>query len=369
MDINQDSKKEEDLTVASTSQYLFEELVEVKNKIEGCAGLPEDLKKRSLQMLERVNRMAKLGSYSSEFEVLSKYVDVIVQIPWEKRTEDRLDLAFTSQVLESHHYGIKDVKERILEYLSTMILSRRDGEKSLSKSPVILFVGLQGIGKTTISISIAEALQRKFVRIAMGGLGSVTEIRGRSRIYPEAEPGQIVKALIKAGVRNPVILLDEVDKTSGDERLRFDFMAVLLEILDPSQNNAFRDQYLDFPIDLSEVLFVCSANYTNTLSAALMDRMEVVKMSAYTDIEKVEIARKYLLPKVLNNSGLKEGELTIDDSLWINIVRPFGFDAGIRTLQRTLEGIARKVAREIVEKRSTAVHLTTENIKMYLPKY
>jgi ATP-dependent Lon protease len=367
MDIN--SKTEEELTVLNTSNNMFGELVEVQKKIESCVGLPEELRKRSLQMLERVNRMAKLGGYSTEFEVLSKYVDIIVQIPWTNRTEDKLDLTYTSQVLESHHYGIADVKERILEYMSTMILNKRDGENSLSKSPVILFVGLQGIGKTTISISIAEALQRKFVRIAMGGLGSVTELRGRSRVYPEAEPGQIVKALIKSGVRNPVILLDEIDKTSGSESLRFDFMAVLLEILDPSQNNSFRDQYLDYPLDLSEVLFICSANYTNTISAALMDRMEVIKMNAYTDVEKVEIGKRYLLPKVLANSGLKENEMTIDDSLWITIVRPFGFDAGIRTLQRTMEGIARKVAREIVEKKTSAVHLTTENIKKYLPKY
>lgn len=353
----------------SKIDLVFDELKIIENKINSCQGLPEDLKLKATQMLQRVNRMAKLGSYSTEFEILSKYVDYIVQIPWVAKTEDKLDIEYAKQVLESHHYGIVDVKERIIEYLSTMILNRQRGENAIAKSPVILFVGLQGIGKTTISISIAEALQRKFVRIAMGGLGSVTELRGRSRVYPEAEPGQIVKALIKAGVKNPVILLDEIDKTSGAESLRFDFMAVLLEILDPAQNNAFRDQYLDFPLDLSEVMFVCSANYTNTISAALMDRMEVIKMSAYTDTEKIEIAKRYLFPGIVKNAGLKPEELTVDDTLWINIVRPFGFDAGIRTLQRTLEGISRKVAREIVEKKSTAVRLTNENIKLYLPKY
>lgn len=364
-----DSNSQAISTVDSSKDLIFDELKIIENKINSCEGLPEDLKEKSLQMLQRVNRMAKLGSYSSEYEILSKYVDVIVKIPWVARTEDKLDIEYAKNVLETHHFGIVDVKERIIEYLSTMILNKKRGENSIAKSPVILFVGLQGIGKTTVSISIAEALQRKFVRIAMGGLGSVTELRGRSRVYPEAEPGQIVKAMIKAGVRNPVILLDEIDKTSGSEGLRFDFMAVLLEILDPAQNNAFRDQYLDYPLDLSEVMFVCSANYTNTISAALMDRMEVVKMSAYTDIEKIEIAKKYLFPGIVKNAGLSPEELTIDETLWINVVRPFGFDAGIRTLQRTLEGITRKVAREIVEGKATSVRLTNENIKNYLPKY
>jgi ATP-dependent Lon protease len=354
---------------SSKADLVFDELKAIDTKINSCNGLPEDLKQKALQMLQRVNRMAKLGSYSSEFEILSKYVEVIVQIPWVVRTDDKLEIEYAKNVLETHHFGIVDVKERIVEYLSTMILNKKRGENAISKSPVILFVGLQGIGKTTISISIAEALQRKFVRIAMGGLGSVTELRGRSRVYPEAEPGQIVKALIKSGVKNPVILLDEIDKTSGSEGLRFDFMAVLLEILDPAQNNAFRDQYLDYPLDLSEVMFICSANYTNTISAALMDRMEVIKMSAYTDQEKIQIAKKYLFPGIVKNAGLNPEELTIDETLWINVVRPFGFDAGIRTLQRTLEGVTRKVAREIVEGKSTAVHLTNENIKMYLPKY
>jgi ATP-dependent Lon protease len=357
--VNQDANK---------SDLIFDELKVIQNKIDACIGLPDDLKEKANQMLQRVNRMAKLGSYSTEFEILSKYVDFVVQIPWEAKTEDKLDIEFAKTVLEEHHYGITDVKERIIEYLSTMLLVRQRGGGE-AKSPVILFVGLQGIGKTTISISIAEALQRKFVRIAMGGLGSVTELRGRSRVYPEAEPGQIVKALIKAGVRNPVILLDEIDKTSGAESLRFDFMAVLLEILDPAQNNSFRDQYLDYPLDLSDVMFVCSANYTNTISAALMDRLEVIKMSAYTDQEKIMIAKKYVFPKIIKNIGILPEELTIDESLWLNIVRPFGFDAGIRTLQRTLEGVARKVARELVEKKTGTVHLTNENIKLYLPKY
>lgn len=358
-----DSKKE------AKVEYVFEELDVIKSKIDNCTDLPEDLKDKALKILDRVNRMAKLGNYSSEYENLAKYVDIIIQIPWNKSTEDKLDIKFAEDMLEKNHYGIKDVKERIIEYLSTMILLRQRGISDQGKSPVILFVGLQGIGKTTISMSIAEALQRKFVRIPMGGLGSVQELRGVSRTNVDAEPGQIIKALINAGVRNPVILLDEIDKTSGSESLRFDFMAVLLEILDPNQNHNFRDQYVDYPFDLSDVVFVCSANYTNTIAAALMDRLEVIKMPSYTDIEKVEIGKKYLFPKILKTVGLKPEELIIEEALWINVVRPFGFDAGIRSLQRTLEGIARKVAREIVEGKVTSVKLTDQNIKQYLPKY
>ena len=238
----------------------------------------------------------------------------------------------------------------------------------IAQTPILLLVGLQGVGKTTLAMSIARALGRKFVRIAMGGIGSTLELRGRSKSYPEAEPGQIVKSLLKTQVINPVILLDEIDKASGEKGLLSDIMAILLEILDPNQNNEFRDHYIDFPINLSEVLFICSANNTGTISTALMDRMEVIKMPAYTDNEKLVIARDYLLPQIFESSGLKAGELIIDDSLWPAIVRPFGYDTGIRSLSRTLEAICRKVAKQIVEGSAQQVHLTTDNLKYYLPQ-
>jgi len=260
------------------------------------------------------------------------------------------------------------VKDRILEYLSTLILLTQRGKDAISKSPIILLVGLQGVGKTTLAYSIAETLGRKFDRIAMGAIGSSFELRGRAKAFPEAEPGQIVKALIRTGVKNPVILLDEIDKVSGELGLRADIMSILLEILDPKQNVSFRDYYVDYPIDLSNVLFVCSANTTGTLSAALMDRMEVIKMPSYTDQEKIVIARDYLMPQIIEKSGLKEGELEIDPDLWPGIVRPFGYDSGIRSLSRTLESICRKVAREIVEGKSEKVVLTADNLKYYLPQ-
>ena len=349
-------------------QFIFEELDVLSKTISDISGLPPLLQDRLERMVNRLNRMAKLGHYSSEFDILSRYIDIISQLPWNKRTEDTLDLNRTKQLLDTTHYGMDSVKERISEYLSTLILIKNRGGNMIAQTPILLLVGLQGVGKTTLAMSIAQALGRKFVRIAMGGIGSTLELRGRSKSYPEAEPGQIVKSLLKTQVINPVILLDEIDKASGEKGLLSDIMAILLEILDPNQNNEFRDHYIDFPINLSEVLFICSANNTGTISTALMDRMEVIKMPAYTDNEKLVIARDYLLPQIFESSGLKAGELIIDDSLWPAIVRPFGYDTGIRSLSRTLEAICRKVAKQIVEGSAQQVHLTTDNLKYYLPQ-
>lgn len=348
--------------------FIFDELKKLSDKIHATQGLPGVLAERLDQMLDRLNRMAKLGHYASEYDVLSRYIDVITSIPWSKTTEDKLDLRLTKGILDKNHFGMQDVKERMLEYLATMILLKNRGENAVSKSPILLFVGLQGIGKTTLAISIAEALGRKFMRIALGAIGSTLEIRGRSKVFPEAEPGQIVKALIRTQVMNPVILLDEIEKASGEQGLRSDIMATLLEILDPNQNSDFRDHYVDFPVNLSQVLFVCSANNTGTISAALMDRMEVIKMPSYTDMEKTVIARDYLFPKIIAKSGLKLEELQIDPNLWPGIVKPFGFDSGIRSIGRTLESICRKVAKEIVEGKSQSVYINAENLKYYLPK-
>lgn len=349
-------------------KFIFEELKTLSNKIAATEGVPEGLRERIDGMLMRIERMAKVGHYAAEFDTLSRYIETIAQIPWKATTEDKLDLANAKAILDSRHYGMDYVKDRVLEYLSTVILMKQRGQDAIGKSPVMLLVGLQGVGKTTVAISIADALGRQFIRIAMGGIGSTLELRGRSKAFPEAEPGQIVKALIKAKVRNPMILLDEIEKASGEQGLRNDIMAVLLEILDPAQSVAFRDHYVDYPIDLSQVLFICSANNTGTLSAALMDRMEVIKMPSYTDMEKIVIARDYLMPKIFSNSGLRPDELIIDENLWPGIVRPFGFDSGIRSLGRTLESICRKVAKEIVEGKTQQVVLTAENLKYYLPK-
>jgi ATP-dependent Lon protease len=349
--------------------FLFKELSVLHEKVEQTHGMPEELKERLDQMLQRLNRMAEIGHYAQEFETLSRYITVVTSIPWVKKTEDILDLSKTKEILDKNHYGMEPVKSRILEYLASMKLLKDRGQDSLARSPILLLVGLQGIGKTTLAISVAEAMGREFIRISMGAIGSVLEIRGRSKVFPEAEPGQIVKALIKCGVRNPVILLDEIEKSSGEAGLRSDIMATLLEVLDPNQNPTFRDHYVDYPVDLSDVLFICSANNTGSISTPVMDRMEVIKMPSYTDAEKIVIARDYLLPKILSNTGLNPEELKIDPNLWPNIVRPFGYDSGIRSLGRTLESICRKVALEIVSGKSpNGIILTAENLKYYLPQ-
>ncbi len=352
----------------ATKDYLFEELKTLDKKVESTKGLPEDLKERLVEMIERLNRMANIGHYATEFDTLARYIEVVTSIPWVAETKDRLDLAYAKESLEKNHYGMQYAKDRILEYLATVILLKKRGKDAIARSPVILLVGLQGVGKTTLAYSIADTLGRKFERISMGGIGSTLELRGKSKAFPEAEPGQIIKALIKTGVKNPVILLDEVDKASGEQGLRMDIMAVLLELLDPKQNVAFRDHYVDYPINLSDVMFICSANNTGTLSTALMDRMEVIKMPSYSDVEKLVISRDYLFPKIRENAGLKPEELEIDPDLWPGIVRPFGYDSGIRSLGRTLEAICRKVAKEIVEGKSEKVTINADNLKYYLPQ-
>lgn len=348
--------------------FLFEELKTLNKKVESAKGLPEDLKERLDEMIERLNRMANLGHYATEFDTLSRYIEVVTSIPWAAETKDKLDLSYAKESLDKNHYGMQYAKDRILEYLSTVILLKKRGKDAIARSPVVLLVGLQGIGKTTLAYSIADTLGRKFERISMGGIGSTLELRGKSKAFPESEPGQIIKALIKTGVKNPVILLDEIDKASGEQGLRMDIMAVMLELLDPKQNVAFRDHYVDYPINLSDVMFICSANNTGTLSAALMDRMEVIKMPSYSDVEKLVIARDYLFPKIKENAGLKPEELVIDPDLWPGIVRPFGYDSGIRSLGRTLESICRKVAKEIVEGKSEKVSISADNLKHYLPQ-
>jgi ATP-dependent Lon protease len=352
----------------TNEKIAIEELETLTKKVNETKGLPFELKERLDQIIQRLERMANLGHYAEQFDMEAGYIDTVTSIPWFDKTEDRLDLKETRALLDNTHYGMDYVKDRILEYLATLILLKQRGRAAVASSPIILLVGLQGVGKTTLSMSMAKALGRQYLRISMGGIGSTLELRGKSKSFQNAEPGQIVKSLIKTKVKNPLILLDEIDKSSGEMGLRSDIMAVLLEILDPNQNTEFRDHYVDFPIDLSDVLFVCSANTLGTLSTALMDRMEIIKMPSYSDSEKLIIAKDYLLSKIMEKSGLNPGELEIDANLWPGIVRPFGYDSGIRSLGRTLEAICRKVAKEIVEGKVQKVVLTQENLKYYLPQ-
>ena len=375
--VNNNASMDADLNVDQPESFsvvnqMAGEAGEIKmlyDKISNSSA-PEELKISTQTMLKRLERMARTGVYSKEYDVISTYIDWVIQFPWGKKAEEILDLDRVKKVLDEAHYGLEGVKERVMEYMAVrkLLVDKKDF-KAVEKSPVLCMVGLQGIGKTTTAKSIAKALNRPFYRISMGAIGSVLEIRGRNKADDAAEPGQIVKAIVRTGVRNPVILLDELDKASGQSGLLADVMATMLEILDPEQNTTFRDHYLDYPIDLSEVMFIVSANKIGTFSAALMDRMELIKMPSYTDDEKQVIARDYLLPRVRATTGMDETQLEFTPDVWPLLIRPLGFDSGIRSLQRIVESMARKSALQIVRGEVQKVIITPENFKSYLPKY
>ena len=338
-------------------------LVEIKRLKEKVkkANLPPDLKEKVEEMIERLVRVARLGGYSIEYERVSHYIDWTTALPWVKKTEDILNLEKAKEILDKNHHNLDDIKERILEYLAVLKLGKRKEKGGVLRAPILCLVGLVGTGKTTLGFSIAEAMGRQFARIPFGGMGSALDLRGQSRLHPEAEPGQIIKVLKRGGTKNPVILLDEIDRVA--EGARSDIMGVLIELLDPEQNVAFTDYFIDYPFDLSEVLFVVTCNNTTNISTPVLDRMEPLQMPSYTDEEKITIGQDYVLPKVLDESGLAKENLKIDDDVWPKIVRPLGYDAGIRTLERTIEGICRKIAKLLVEKKGKYFHITTENIK------
>jgi len=329
--------------------------------------IPEELKLRIENRLEQLTKLTASPTFLPEMDRIEKYIDWVISLPWEAKTKDILDLAYTQKVMEKNHYGLIEIKNRVQEYVSVMKLKESKGEtQDIMRAPILCFVGLVGTGKTTIAKSIAEALGRKFERIPFGGMGDPLDLRGQSRMHPEAEPGKIIKALRTAGSRNPVILLDEIDRVTDQGRASI--MGVLVELLDPEQNQAFVDHYIDFPFNLSEALFVATANNTTNIATAVMDRIEPIMMPSYTDQEKIAIVQKYMLPKALKEAGLPEGSLVFDEDVWGLIVRPLGFDAGIRTLERTLEGVVRKVARMIVEGKGQSFRITAQNVKEFLPQ-
>jgi ATP-dependent Lon protease len=330
------------------------------------ADLPDKLRELVLVRLNQLTKLTDSQSFLPEFDSMVRYIEWITILPWNKRTTDRLDLENARQILEKHHYGLDDIKTRVLEYMSVMKLKQEKGEmKDLYRAPILCFVGLVGTGKTTIAYSIAEALGRPIARIPFGGMGDPLDLRGQSRMHPEAEPGKVIKALRDCQSRNPVILLDEIDRVT--EQGRSSIMGVLVELLDPKQNYAYVDHYIDFPFDLSEALFIATANNTTNIATAVMDRLEPISMPSYTDHEKTIIAQKYILPAALKASGLPEGALTIDENIWSNIVRPLGYDGGIRTLERNIDGVVRKVAKMIVEGKITSVHVDSSNVKTFMP--
>lgn len=343
-----------------------DELVALKSQLDS-APLPDDLKQKGNEMLSRLNRMVNTGVYSAEYDRSAHYIQWLTHLPWGVYTTDHLDITAAAANMNKSHYGMNETKDRILEYLATIKLRMDQGGETTVHAPAIFLVGLVGTGKTTFAYSLAETLGRKFARIPFGGLGSARDLRGKSRLFAEAEPGAIVKALRDAGSMNPIILLDEIDRVGAEERA--DIMGVLVELLDPTQNNRFLDHYLDYPLDLSQVLFVATANNTTNVATAVLDRLELIQMPSYSDEEKIHISREYLLPKALKDAGLLREQLTIDDAVWPVVARPLGYDAGIRTLQRTLAALTRRVAREIVEGKTQTVKVDMTNYKQYMKAY
>lgn len=331
------------------------------------ADLPDKLREMVLVRLNQLSKLTNSPSFLPEFDRMEKYIDWITVLPWNKRTEDVLNLENAAKILEQHHYGLEDIKTRVMEYMSVMKLKHEKGEGAdIYRAPILCFVGLVGTGKTTIAYSIAEALGRPIARIPFGGMGDPLDLRGQSRMHAEAEPGKVIKALKDTQSRNPVILLDEIDRVT--EQGRSSIMGVLVELLDPKQNHAFTDHYIDFPVDLSEALFIATANNTTNIATAVMDRLEPISMPSYSDAEKTVIAQRYILPHAIKASGLPNGSLEINEEIWPNIVRPLGYDAGIRTLERNIDGVVRKVARMIVEGKAQKVIINKDNVKTFMPQ-
>ncbi|HXH84678.1 MAG TPA: endopeptidase La, partial [Candidatus Tectomicrobia bacterium] len=341
-----------ELGETDAEQALQEEL---RQKIEQ-AGMPEAVKERALRELRRLEQV---GSHQAEASVIRTYLEWLTDLPWSKRTEDHIDLAEARRVLDEDHYGLQKVKERILEYMAVRKLA---GERM--RSPILCFVGPPGVGKTSLGQSIARALAREFVRMSLGGVRDEAEIRGHRRTYIGAMPGRIIQAIRRAETRDPVFMLDEIDKVGSD--WRGDPSAALLEVLDPAQNHAFVDTYLGVPFDLSQVLFIATANTLDTIPPALRDRMEVLQLSGYTDEEKVRIAERYLVPKQRAAHGLRAEEVTFDADALARIVRAYTRDAGVRSLEREVATIVRKVARRIAEGEPGPVHVTAEQVAGYL---
>jgi len=368
----QEDRRIDDHSSSATQDVAAQEIADLKAKIEAST-VPDDLKIKLEREIKLLERSVQTQNYSETYERTFKYVNWAVGVPWDITTPDQLDLENAKQVFEKHHYGMQEVKDRILEYLSILKFQRQSaaqasqGQESTSRAPILLLVGLVGTGKTTFAYSIAEAMSREIIRIPFGGMGSARDLRGQSRLHLDAEPGWIIKGLVEAKTRNPVMLLDEIDRVADEARR--DIMGVLVELLDPRQNSAFLDHYLDYPVDLSQVLFIATANNTRDIATAVLDRVERIDMPSYTDEEKIVIAQRYVMPRLLQEAGMDTNSLVIANEVWPTMVRPLGFDAGLRTLERNLKGAVAKAARLRLEQNLSQVVITPDNVKQFLPTY
>ncbi len=317
--------------------------------------MPDEVRKEAERELKRLER---LPAAAPDYHVIRTYLEYVLELPWRKSSEDKLDLNEARKILDEDHYGLEDVKERILEFLAVIKL-RPD-----TKSPILCFVGPPGVGKTSLGRSIARALGRQFERMSLGGMRDEAELRGHRRTYIGSMPGRIIQSIRRAGVNNPVLMLDEIDKLGND--YRGDPSSALLEILDPQQNNTFRDHYLDLPFDLSKVFFIATANQMGPIPPPLRDRMEVINLAGYSDLEKLQIARRYLIPRQIGENGLNENQLKIEDDAIELIAARYTREAGVRQLERNIGSVARKVALKIAQGQVETVTVTAADIKDYL---
>lgn len=333
-----------------------DQVEEFRKRLEGLQANKEVKEKIS----KEIDRFKAMNSNASESSMLGTYIETVLNLPWNKRSKDSEDLKRAWNILEEGHYGLKDVKERIMEFLAVRNLTHK------GKSPILCLVGPPGTGKTSIAKSVAEALNKKYVRICLGGVRDEAEIRGHRKTYVGAMPGRITVALQQAGVNNPLMLLDEIDKTSSD--YKGDTSSALLEVLDPEQNNKFNDHYVEMPQDLSEVLFIATANDAQEIPRPLLDRMEMIEISGYTENEKEHIAKEHLIPKQMEINGLPKGSLTIQSGALLNIINLYTKEAGVRNLERKIGQICRKTAREIMENGKEKIVVTSRNLSKYLGK-
>ena len=333
----------------SDAEHFLEEV----KKLKADKTVKERIKKE-------IERFKNIASSSSESAVSRGYIETLLELPWNKASKDNKDLANAEKILDEDHYGLEKVKERMLEFLAVRNLTHK------GESPIICLVGPPGTGKTSIARSVAKALNKKYVRICLGGVRDEAEIRGHRKTYVGAMPGRIINGLKSAGVKNPLMLLDEIDKVSSD--YKGDTSSALLEVLDNEQNSHFRDHYVELPVDLSEVLFIATANSVQTIPRPLLDRMELIEVSSYTENEKAHIAKEHLIAKQIEKNGLKESELTFQNGAIEQLIRSYTREAGVRNLERKIGEICRKSAREIYEGKKKKVTISTKNLEHYLGK-
>ena len=312
------------------------------------------------KLMKEIKRFKNSMGSAAETSVIRTYIETMLEMPWDKKKEESYDLSYAKEVLEKEHYGLEEVKERVLEYLAVRTLTQK------GNTPILCLVGPPGTGKTSIARSLAKALHKPYVRISLGGVKDEAEIRGHRKTYVGAMPGRIANGLKTAGVKNPLMLLDEIDKASSD--YKGDTFSALLEVLDSEQNYKFRDHYLEVPVDLSEVLFVTTANSLQTIPRPLLDRMEIIEISSYTENEKEHIADRHLIPKQLERHGLSEEQLQISKNAVGKMIRSYTKEAGVRQLERKIGAICRKSAKEILEKDRKKIRVTEKNIEKYLGK-